>query len=521
MSPPTPRAARIAAALTLLACLACDRPTDRATAAAPAAALAAPTRPAVADPADWCAGHALPESMCTKCNPSLIPAFQAAGDWCPEHGLPESVCPLCNPLPPPAAPSAPDPADWCAEHGLPESKCTLCNPGLTAAFKAAGDWCPEHGLPESVCPQCNPIQPPPGATPNGPIAPGTRIRLRDPAHEAAAGIETAPATAAALAATLETTARIDFDRDALADVRAPVPGIVAAMHVDLGDPVTEGDPLFTLQSPAIGDLQARRTAARAALDAARAELTRQRTLRADNLTAQSQLDAAREALAAATAELRSIEHSLALSGARADAGRYVVTAPLTGRVVRRPAVLGAHATEADPLALIADTTRMWALIDLPERDAAAVPPGAPVEVRVDGLPAPFTGRVTWIAPEVDPHHRAVTARAALHNPDGHLRAGQVARARVTLAAPHDAVAVPAEAIQRLGDAAVVFIREAPGLYVPRVIQPGRSDGRRVQLTGDLHPGDPVVTTGAYLLRTELTRESIGAGCCEIDPPGGD
>jgi hypothetical protein len=46
---------------------------------------------------DWCGEHAVPESLCTRCNPSLIPAFQATGDWCPEHGVPESQCLRCNP----------------------------------------------------------------------------------------------------------------------------------------------------------------------------------------------------------------------------------------------------------------------------------------------------------------------------------------------------------------------------------------------------------------------------------------
>jgi hypothetical protein len=46
--------------------------------------------------------------------------------------------------------------DWCGEHQVPESQCTRCNPSLTAAFKATGDWCAEHGLPESQCLKCNP-----------------------------------------------------------------------------------------------------------------------------------------------------------------------------------------------------------------------------------------------------------------------------------------------------------------------------------------------------------------------------
>jgi hypothetical protein len=46
--------------------------------------------------------------------------------------------------------------DWCEEHGVPESQCTRCNPSLSAAFKATGDWCEEHGVPESHCTKCNP-----------------------------------------------------------------------------------------------------------------------------------------------------------------------------------------------------------------------------------------------------------------------------------------------------------------------------------------------------------------------------
>lgn len=46
---------------------------------------------------DWCGEHQVPESACTRCDASLIPAFKATNDWCEEHGLPESQCLACNP----------------------------------------------------------------------------------------------------------------------------------------------------------------------------------------------------------------------------------------------------------------------------------------------------------------------------------------------------------------------------------------------------------------------------------------
>lgn len=88
---------------------ACDKKGDSTpTAERPAAATAATTASG-ASPAharhgvqpgsheDWCGEHQVPESLCTRCNPSLTAAFKATGDWCEEHGLPESQCRICNP----------------------------------------------------------------------------------------------------------------------------------------------------------------------------------------------------------------------------------------------------------------------------------------------------------------------------------------------------------------------------------------------------------------------------------------
>lgn len=46
---------------------------------------------------DWCGEHGVPESLCTRCDKSLIPAFKATGDWDDKHGLPKSQCKKCNP----------------------------------------------------------------------------------------------------------------------------------------------------------------------------------------------------------------------------------------------------------------------------------------------------------------------------------------------------------------------------------------------------------------------------------------
>lgn len=46
---------------------------------------------------DWCGEHKVPESLDTRCDKTLVPAFKATGDWCDKHGLPKSQCRKCDP----------------------------------------------------------------------------------------------------------------------------------------------------------------------------------------------------------------------------------------------------------------------------------------------------------------------------------------------------------------------------------------------------------------------------------------
>ena len=469
---------------------------------------------------DWCEEHKVTEALCTHCNPALIPVFKARGDWCEGHGFPESICPVCNPQTAPGGGSQAV-ADWCLEHGLPESKCTKCSPDLVGQFQATGDWCAEHGFPESVCPVCNPQQPPAGAEQAAIEARIVRLSSLD--IEEAAGIGTALASRVQATAPVECTARIAFDNDRVADIRAIVPGIVRHIRVKLGARVDRGAPLFELESTRVGEIQGALQTARERVRTAEANLARQRELRGSDIASARQVELAAQELATAQSETRAAEATLRMTGAAqaAPSGGYTLTAPIAGTVVRRPAVVGILATESTSLATIVDTSVMWALCDVPEADASRIAIGQKAYVTVDGNgDAGIEGEIKWIAAEVNPRTRTVTARAELPNSSGQLRANQFARARIATSAPRTAVSVPRAAVQRVGERDVVFIRTAQGVYQPRVVRRYGS-GDIVQVEGSVRAGDAVVTTGAILLRTEIMPGSIGAGCCEVEPLGGN
>ena len=453
------------------------------------------------------------------CTPLLLAGLLAAG--CQKAGKQEAAPAAGSETGAPAhADSGVQVADWCAGHGLPESMCTKCNPELVAKFKEAGDWCAEHGFPESACPQCNPMQPPAGVPPTSSIETDTRIRIRSPEIERAAGFRVAVARDAEMGVGIECTARIDFDGNRVADIRAPIAGVVQSVEVDLGAAVRVDTPLFVLESPSVGEIQGQLRAARQRAEVARADFARQESLHAAGVTAARQVELARQEMETAVSELESAEASLRIAGAPADGreGRYELRSPIAGTVVRRPATVGTFATDETSLATIADTRVMWALLDIGELDATSVAIGTPVTIRVEGgSAAGLAGRITWISAEVDPRTRTVSARAEVPNLRGELRANQFVRAVIHVARPEGALSVPRESVQRLGEESVVFVRTGEGLYESRIVILQRRAGGLVQVSGNLRAGDEVVTDGAYLLKTEMSRESIGAGCCEAGP----
>ena len=107
-------------------------------------------------------------------------------------------------------------------------------------------------------------------------------------------------------------------------------------------------------------------------------------------------------------------------------------------------------------------------------------------------------------------------QAELANPEGRLRANQFGQAAIKVEEEHKAVVVPKMAVQRRDNVDVVFLpQEEGGVYRPqRVLVKPTDRGDVVEVAWGLEPGQRVVTKGAFLLKTEIMKGAIGAGCCE-------
>lgn len=461
--------------------------------------------------------HRVPAELCTQCVPALVPVFQAQGDWCAEHGVPESQCFACNPNL--TFTTAAVPADWCKEHAVPESKCTKCNPKLVARFIEASDYCREHGYPESVCPICHPelVRAAGQEPPTFPI-PGTVVRLRSPETANEVGIETTVVEPQTHAQTLDVVGQLAFNENKHVKLSARGDALVVEVKADIGDAVRAGQGLVVLSSSSVGSEQARLAAAQARLETARAAFARQQRLAEKGVIPRKEAEEANRELAAAQADHDAAQSALAAAGASADGsgGRYVLAAPFAGVVVARDAVRGKMAMADQVLVEVADLSVVWALLEIPEADVGNVRTGARVRITVEGTHAEVhEGTISRVGASVHPDSRTVTARVELPNAAHRLKAGAFIRASIEIDAEREALLVPREAVQFAEDRALVFVKREDAVFEPLAVRLGQAEGQRIEVTGGLSPGMEVVTTGAFLLKTEILKESIGAGCCEV------
>jgi cobalt-zinc-cadmium efflux system membrane fusion protein len=407
------------------------------------------------------------------------------------------------------------------EHGVLRPICPKCKPALAAVYQAKGDWCPEHGFAESFCPICHPEQggkPKSDVSADGAPPDGTKVRFKNREVAERAGIEVVKAERREGANFVTALARLAYDATKLAELNARSPGVVRALTVDVGARVKKGQVLATIDSAEIAADRSRLVAARARVELAEQNLKRTEQLAEEGISSEKQRLEARQDLEQARSEHTALAAALSAMGANAgSAGSYQLVAPLAGTVTERRATIGKLVDPSEILFEIVDTSSLWAEADVPEEELGRVATGQEMTLVFDSLPErKFSARVDYLAPAIDPHTRTARARAAISNSDGALRAHMFGQAKIAVTAAASVVSVPKSAVQKAKEVRLVFVRLAEDSFEARRVTLGMDLGGFVEVTRGLEAGEEVVTTGAFLLKTETLKDSIGAGCCDTD-----
>jgi cobalt-zinc-cadmium efflux system membrane fusion protein len=317
-------------------------------------------------------------------------------------------------------------------------------------------------------------------------------------------------------------------------------GIVDTVHVNLGDRVRQGQALVSYDNIELGDLIGEYMNLRAGLEKLEAErevagkiLERSRSLLEVDAIARQEFEVreAQHQQAAASvrsqeAEIARVEEKLHRFGLtdqdiaelktaphespHRTASHNVLPAPFSGIIVKYDVSPGELVDRDKALFTLVDTSNVWVLADLYEKDIGRVSAGRKCFVSVASYPGEvFRGEVAYVGDFLDPASRTAKVRCVVANSDGRLKLEMFADVRIPVEEEREALTVASTAIQDAAGQQVVFVKTGEETFQRRAVEIGERGEEWAEVLRGLEGGETVVAKGSFYLKSTLLREQIG------------
>ena len=371
----------------------------------------------------------------------------------------------------------------------------------------------------------------------------------EPAQRRLANIKTVTVTEQPVSRQLQTIGSIEIDESRQATISSYIDGRLEKIYADYtGVEVQEGDHLAVVYSPQLYSAQIEYLEAKKTLesfsDSALASIREAQEKLADN-SRQRLLE-----LGMTADQLRELDTT------EAAKSRLTIYAPMGGTVIEKLAEEGKYIEAGEPIYRIADLSMVWLMLELFPEDASRIRFGQQVQARLSSNPNEvLTGRVAFIAPNVDPSSRTVGVRVEFTNDQRKLRPGDYAEATITIpigpegeiydqdlagkwispmhpqiirdqpgpcpvcgmqlvpttrygyaATPVDqpvSVTIPRSALLLAGQNSVAYVETEAGRFELRVVKIGPFLKNNVVILEGIEPGEQVATSGNFLIDSQM------------------
>ena len=186
--------------------------------------------------------------------------------------------------------------------------------------------------------------------------------------------------------------------------------------------------------------------------------------------------------------------------------------PIDGVVIARNVTVGQVVATGFEAFVISNLHSIWVTASVNEKDLPLVRVGVPAEVVIQGYPDHiFHGRVAMIGDQLDPQTRTAPVRIVVPNPETLLRPGMFATAHITEPQTRQALFVPEDALQDINGMRVVFTTTDGITFKARTVNIGTRSQGKVEIIDGLNPQDRVVVKGAFMVKSEMLKGTMGEG----------
>ena len=314
-----------------------------------------------------------------------------------------------------------------------------------------------------------------------------------------------------LTRTLRLTGAVAYNGFATTPVITQVSGPVSRIIVAPGEMVRAGQPLLYVASPDFSQLRATYIKASDSFKLADREYARSKDLYDHHAVAEKDLIAAESARNQAEADLEASQQALHVLGFKSpdqaiqarSSPELPVLAPIGGEVVERLVapgqVMQAGATQAFT---ISNMSTVWVQANVYQQDLPYVREGNPVTIQTDAYPGtPFYGKISYVAPTLDPTTRTLQARIEVKNPEERLKNNMYVIAQVQAGKVANAIQIPNAAVLRnTENEPFVYILAGQNQFAMRRVTIGQTSEQTTEITSGLAGGDRVVGNGSLFLQ---------------------
>jgi membrane fusion protein, copper/silver efflux system len=195
-----------------------------------------------------------------------------------------------------------------------------------------------------------------------------------------------------------------------------------------------------------------------------------------------------------------------------------IYSPATGNITEKNAFPNMQVTPEAKVYTIADHRNVWVWVDVYENDIAQIKTGMAAKLSVAAYPGkPFWGKVTFIAPQLNPQTRTLRVRLEYYNPDLVLKPEMYGDVEM-LARLGTRLMIPESAVIRTGKRNIAFVSLGEGRFAVRNVELGmKLDGKYEVLSG-ITAGEQIVTAANFLIDAESKLQGITSSWGESITP---
>lgn len=309
---------------------------------------------------------------------------------------------------------------------------------------------------------------------------------------------------------LRLTGAVAYNSFRTTPVITQVSGPVSRIVVVPGQRVKQGEPMLYVASPDYSQLRTNYLKARDAYALAQKAYARAQDLYQHKALAEQNLEQAQSAEVQAGGDLAAARAALKVMGIT-DPDTLVqsppsfevpVRAPIAGEVVEQDVSTGQVIQPGTTQCfMISDTSNVWVLVNVYQKDLPYVRVGDPVNIQTDTYPDIFHGRIAYVAASLDPNTRTLQARIDTRNPGEKLKKDMYVVATVDAGRIPNAIALPDAAVLRDSEnQPFVYVAVSSNQFGRRSVTLGESVDGNTEITSGLKPGDHVVGDGSLFLQ---------------------